>query len=148
MSPVDEDVARRKLTRISRCLSRLAKSSGTSLEQYLADADLQSIVERQLELAIGAAIDLNVHLLVGGGHGTPADAFTSFLDLARHTAAIPEELARQLAPASGLRNRLAHDYEEIDQEMVYRGVGSALELLPRYVSAIEAYLGDVRGQRV
>ncbi len=140
MSPVDRDVVQRKLTRIVQALERLRREKQVPLESYLGQPDLQAVLERQLELIVGAAVDLNVHLLVQQGHATPADAFTSFLDLARLVGAIDGELAAQLAPSTGLRSRLAHAYDEIDPALVHSGLRAALEIYPRYVAAIEAFL--------
>jgi uncharacterized protein YutE (UPF0331/DUF86 family) len=140
MSPVERDIIRRKLDRIIKCLQRIREAHDKTLDDYLSDADLQSIMERQLELAVGAAVDLNVHLLVQSGFGTPADAYTSFLEVAQHTQAIPADLARQLAPATGLRNRLVHEYDEINHGQVYAALQWALDRFPQYVEAIEAYL--------
>jgi uncharacterized protein YutE (UPF0331/DUF86 family) len=53
---------------------------------------------------------------------------------------LPSELAQRLAPGAGLRNRLAHVYEDIDPVKVYAGLREALELFPAYVEAIEAFL--------
>lgn len=140
MSPVERDVVRRKLDRILKCLQRIRAAQDMNLDDYLADSDLQSIMERQLELAIGAAVDLNIHLLVQSGHGTPADAHSSFTDLARHTSIISAKLAKQLAPATGLRNRLVHEYDDVDPKMVYEGLYRAIELFPQYVEVIETHL--------
>lgn len=140
MSPADRDVVRRKLDRIVKCLQRIRDARDKTLDDYLMDADLQFIMERQLELAIGAAVDLNVHILAQAGFGTPADAYTSFLELARHTSAISGKLARQLAPATGIRNRLVHEYEEIDHRVVFESLHEALDTFPQYVEAIEKYL--------
>jgi uncharacterized protein YutE (UPF0331/DUF86 family) len=105
MSPVDRDVVRRKLTRIVKCLSRIA-----------------GIRSRKVEEA------------------APADAHTSFLEVARDARALDADLAARLAPSTGLRSRLAHVYEDLDPALVYAGLNEALELYPRYVEAIEAYL--------
>lgn len=140
MSPVDQDVVRRKLTRIVKCLSRIAEIRSRKVEDYIADEDLQAIMERQLELLIGAAVDCNVHILVQSGQAAPADAYTSFLEVARDARALELDLAARLAPSTGLRNRLAHVYEELDPALVFAGLNEALELYPRYVEAIEAHL--------
>ncbi len=140
MSPADRDVIRRKLDRIIKCLQRIRRAQDLTIDDYLADADLQSIMERQLELAIGAAVDLNIHLLVQSGFGTPADAYSSFTDLARHTPIITQKLAAALAPATGLRNRLVHEYDDVDPAMVYESLDLAVELFPEYVAAVEQYL--------
>lgn len=140
MSPVDQDVVRRKLTRIVKCLSRIAVIRSHKVEDYVADEDLQAIMERQLELLIGGAVDCNVHILVQSGQAAPADAYTSFLEVARDAGALDAGLAVRLAPSAGLRNRLAHVYEDLDPTLVYAGLHEALDLYPRYVQSIEAYL--------
>jgi len=48
------------------------------------------------------------------------------------------ELARRLAPLAGLRNRLAHEYEAINHERVYRD-------LQRYVPLLIEYLRHLAG---
>jgi uncharacterized protein YutE (UPF0331/DUF86 family) len=44
-------------------------------------------------------------------------------------------------PSTGLRNRLAHVYEDVDPVLVYEALHQALDLYPQFVEAIEAYLG-------
>ena len=51
------------------------------------------------------------------------------------------ELARRLAPSAGLRNRLVHEYDALDDDRVLAAIRTALELYPRYIQAIEAHLG-------
>lgn len=53
---------------------------------------------------------------------------------------LPPELGRSLAPSAGLRNRLVHEYEALDDAKVLVPIGTLLELYPRYVQAVEAYL--------
>lgn len=144
MSPVDRDVVRRKLARVVKSLRRLRAAKDQALSDYLADEDLQAILERHLEVIVAAAVDLNVHLLVQSGFATPADAYTSFLDLSAHTNALTRDLADKLAPSTGLRNRLAHGYDDVDPSLVYAGLHEALDLFPRYVEAVEAFLERAR----
>lgn len=140
MSPADQDVVRRKLARIVTCLARIRAIRGRSLADYAADEFFQAVMERNFELMVGAAVDCNAHLLVRSGHPAPADAHTSFLDVSRELGALPHDLARRLAPAAGLRNRLVHLYEDIDQAKVYAALNEALEAFPTYVEAVEAFL--------
>lgn len=142
MTPVERDVIRRKLDRILKCLRRIQAAQDKNLDDYLSDADLQAILERQLELAIGAAADINVHILTQSGFGAPADADSSFVELARHTSALSAGLAQALAPSTGLRNRLVHEYEGVDPAMVFEGLDRALDLFPQYVRAVETYLNE------
>lgn len=53
---------------------------------------------------------------------------------------IPPDLASRLAPAAGLRDRLVHEYDAIDDAIVLRAVGEAQELFGAYVDEVERYL--------
>ena len=47
---------------------------------------------------------------------------------------LPQDLAARLAPAAGLRNRLVHQYAEIDDRKVFDAVISAVDLFPTYIA--------------
>jgi len=55
---------------------------------------------------------------------------------------IPAELAKRLAPAAGLRNRLVHEYDEIDDQIVLKAVSEARRTLRDYVAAIERHVAS------
>jgi len=46
----------------------------------------------------------------------------------------------KLAPSAGLRNRLVHEYDRLEHQMVLEAVRSALGLYPQYVKEIENYI--------
>ena len=115
MSPLEIAVLRRKLSRIVENLSLLKALGTLSVKAWREDDMRRAAAERWLHVCIEAAIDLNSHLLVGLGHPAPADGHQSFLDLARHTKVIDVDLAAKLAPSVGLRNRLVHRYDDIDE---------------------------------
>ena len=59
---------------------------------------------------------------------------------------LPPELAAALAPAAGLRNRLVHEYDDLDDAVVLAAVAEAGRLFPRYVAAVEAVVGRAGGR--
>lgn len=140
MSPLEVAVLRRKLSRIVENLSALKAVKGLALKDWQADAVRKAASERWLHICIEAAIDLNAHVLVGLGHPAPPDGYQSFLDLALHTRIIDADLAAKLAPSAGLRNRLVHRYDDIDDALVLKGVGEAVRLFPRYVELVSKYV--------
>ena len=140
MSPLEIAVLRRKLSRIVESLSDLKVLHGMTIEAWKADAMLQAAAERWFHLCVDAAIHLNGLLLVGLGHPAPADGYLSFLELARRTKIIDADLAAELAPSVGLRNRLVHRYEDLDDALVLKGIGEALRHFPRYVELVSKYL--------
>jgi len=55
---------------------------------------------------------------------------------------IPAELAQRLAPAAGLRNRLVHEYDAIDDALVLRAVADVRREFGAYVGAVEGFLTE------
>lgn len=49
-------------------------------------------------------------------------------------------LARQLAPSAGLRNRLVHGYDAIDDAKVHAAMTTMLALYPRLIDGVDRYL--------
>ncbi len=144
MSPLELAVLRRKLSRIVESLSDLKVLRGMTIEEWRADAMQQAAAERWFHLCVDAAIHLNGLLLVGLGHPAPADGYLSFLELARRTKIIDADLAAKLAPTVGLRNRLVHRYDDLDDALVLEGIGEAVRLLPRYVELVSEYLEQLQ----
>ena len=49
---------------------------------------------------------------------------------------MPINLANIMANSAGLRNRLAHEYDEIDAEKVFEAMESCLRDVPKYLKNI------------
>ena len=113
MTELDADLVRRKIATISRNLDPLAAVDGITLDDYQDDLYRKKGTERLLQEAVEAAVDTNLHLLRANGVATPTDYYESFISLGQ-AGVIPRELAERLAPAAGLRNRLVHEYDDID----------------------------------
>lgn len=130
MSPVDAAVIRRKLAHITDSLAGLRPLSRLTLDEYRERFYERKAAERLLQEAIEAALDINAHLIAEHGQAVPDDYYGGFLALAG-LQILPEELARQLAPSAGLRNRLVHEYESLDDARVLASIGTILELYPQ-----------------
>ena len=140
MTKLEQDVVHRKLRIIQQALLELERVRGLSLVEYRADLWRRKAVERFLQEAIEAASDTAAHLLVSAGRPAPVDYFTGYLDLASLGVLTPE-LARALAPSAGLRNRLVHEYDDLDDALVHASVLRALDLLPQFVKGVLGFLG-------
>ena len=137
MSPLEKAVLNWKLRHLDELLELLEAEAGTPLESYLQDRRQQLLVERLLHLSVEAASDLLEHLLVQGFGSTPQSYAETFLQAGQH-GLIPVDLAQQLVPAAGLRNRLVHDYEAIDPRRVHAAIPIALADLRALQSAVAA----------
>jgi uncharacterized protein YutE (UPF0331/DUF86 family) len=139
VTELDAGLVRRKLAVIVRNLGDLAAVEGLSLGEYRRDRFRQKGVERLLQETVEAAVDVNLHLLRLRGGAVATDYFTSFTELGRQ-GVIPPELANQLAPSAGMRNRLVHQYDAIDDAVVLGAVGDARRLFAAYVAAVERFV--------
>ena len=139
MTELDRALVRRKLTAISRNLADLEPIAGLSLQEYMSDRLRRKAVERLLQEVVDAAVDVNLHMLRTLDVELPGDYYTSFIEMGRH-GVLTLELAERLAPAAGLRNRLVHEYDDIDDAIVLSAVRVATQDLGEFVTAIDGYL--------
>jgi uncharacterized protein YutE (UPF0331/DUF86 family) len=79
------------------------------------------------------------HLLTTAGQAPPPVYHASFTRLAE-LGVLDAAFAHTISRAAGLRNRLVHDYEEIDQAKVFDAIQSALDDVPHYLAAVRRFL--------
>ncbi|HLB37644.1 MAG TPA: DUF86 domain-containing protein [Gemmatimonadales bacterium] len=139
--PLDKVLVRRKCALILDDLKDVERLSRVTRAAFLVGRDNQLIAERLLERIISRMIDINYHIVTQRDGVPPRDFYQSFTKLAELGVLSPP-LANALAPAAGLRNRLAHEYNEIDQAKIYEALGDVLSQAPRFLEAVEAALGS------
>jgi len=141
---IDADLVGRKALLITRDLADLAPLAREPVADYLADPLRELVAERLLERVIGRMIDINYHLLTETDHPPPADYFASFTQLATLGVYDPE-FGRRIAACAGLRNRIVHEYDEIDPRRVHEALGAAMQDVSTYLRAVEAYVKRTSG---
>jgi uncharacterized protein YutE (UPF0331/DUF86 family) len=139
MSNIDTEIVLVRLKLITKYYNTLEDFRSTSLDEFLNDFRQQLVVERLLQLMAQAAIDINDHILSKLNPGKSETNFNSFISIGKYGVITPE-LARQIAPSSGLRNRLVHEYDEIDPQEVFKSISLALQQYPLYVRQVNSYL--------
>ncbi len=139
MAPIEREIIRRKLERIVTNLRLLDPVRRLDLAAYRADVYRRKAVERLLQETVEAAVDINAHLLVEAGRAAPEDLYSSFT-AAADLGVLAREFAVRIAPSAGLRNRLVHEYDEIDDAIVLAAAGEMLEQYPQFVAQVEAFL--------
>jgi uncharacterized protein YutE (UPF0331/DUF86 family) len=139
VSPVDAALVRRKLGHITASLAALRPLVRLSLAEYRERLYERKAAERLLQEIIEAALDISAHVIAEQGAGIPEDYYGGLIALGT-LQVLPEALARQLAPSAGLRNRLVHEYETIDDSKVFDAIAMALKIYPEFVEGVEKYL--------
>ncbi|MBI4587406.1 MAG: DUF86 domain-containing protein [Candidatus Rokubacteria bacterium] len=136
---IDRELIIRKLALITGDLAELRAVAQRPREEYLASVRDELVAERLLERMIGRMIDINYHLIVERGHPPPADYYESFVRLGTLQVLLPD-FARHLASCAGLRNRIVHEYDDIDAARVYEALQAAVKDIPEYVRYIQQHV--------
>ena len=132
---IDEKIIKRKILLIERDLKKLKKIQIVPYKDYVKNSDLGDLAERNLERIIGRLIDINYHILSQEKEIMPNDYYSSFIEMGKQ-GYLPQGLAESMANSAGLRNRLAHEYDEIDGRKVYEAVGRAIKEVPEYLDSV------------
>ena len=128
-----------KLNKLKAYLQELRTYETISWEEYKTTFHHRRTVERLIQLIVDVAVDINTHTVVDEGQSPPKDAINSFVDAAK-LGMMPITFAHQIAPSTGERNIIIHEYEQIDDAVVYKSIIDALQLYDQYINFIVAYL--------
>lgn len=111
-----DDVLRNKCAIIERCIRRMHEeyASCPTLDNF---THVDAIV-LNMERACQATIDLGMHIVAARSLGIPQSSAQTF-DLLCHAGLISAELAGSLKRMVGFRNIAIHDYQELDQAVLF-----------------------------
>ena len=136
---IDRLLITRKMSLILEDLAAMTRLFQLPREQYLKDSINEALAERYLERAIGRMIDVNFHLIIESGHAPPKDYHESFVLLGT-LGVMAADVAKEMAMAAGLRNRIVHEYDDIHPERVHEALPVAVRRIPRYLDHVQRFV--------
>jgi uncharacterized protein YutE (UPF0331/DUF86 family) len=124
-----------KIAVVQERVRRLSIFTGLSFESYLKDLTTRDAVERNIEVAIQACIDIAGIIIKLEGFREPEDNKGVFVVLAEN-AIISEDSLRFLIPMAGTRNVLVHGYDKIDDAIIF-------SVLKKHLSDFNTFLKEI-----
>lgn len=115
---VDRRVIGRKLDQIEHHLERIRSLPNLSLEAFKDDLANQDIFLFNLTQAIQNCIDIATHIVSDEGWGMPGTQSEGF-DILKEKGVIQRELTERVVSMVGFRDRVIHEYETLDLDIVY-----------------------------
>jgi uncharacterized protein YutE (UPF0331/DUF86 family) len=115
---VDKSLINRKLERVDNYLKQIRLKKDPGFDLFVKDVDLQSIILFNLIQAIQACIDIGAHIISDSEWETPGTLADIFEVLFQHNV-ISRKLTEKMIQMAGFRNRIVHEYEKIDLEIVH-----------------------------
>src|SRR5438874_5482358 len=92
-----------------------------------------------LQILVEHVTDIGNHLLAGTGQTVPDDARVAIRQLGT-SGIIPYEFAEHIAPMTGFRNVVVHEYLTMDPAIVYSVLQHGLDDIQQFASYVEDYL--------
>lgn len=134
---MDTAVIAMRLRKLDSYLRSLRQMQRVSLDEYLRDDNIQTIVERKLQLSIQACMDIGSYLIGQLALTAPDEPQNLFAVLGRE-GVISRDLADRMVGMVRFRNILVHDYLEIDSTMVHRKLTAELKDFDQFSQEIIA----------
>lgn len=108
-------------------------------KDILADSTALSAIERNFQLIVDAAVDINTAIIKKENLQTPDD-YQGTYEIVSRCSAIPRELSIAIAPSVGLRNALVHVYEKLDKARVVHDIKYNMHQYREYMKCILQYI--------
>jgi len=141
--PADErhrQLVEHKLAHTDSYIEELAPYLEGSFEVYSQVSGRRRIVERLAQVIIENAIDTNNLLLVAKGTCPAPTARASFEALYQQGIIDKYLLERFRQTYVGLRKRIVHDYDVLDNRIVFYSARRLLDDARSYLAALQGYL--------
>jgi uncharacterized protein YutE (UPF0331/DUF86 family) len=128
----------RRLDELSERLARLEPLKDRPRLDFDEDPYLRDIVERNLEIAAQACIDICHRIIAMEKAPKPADYYEAFLILGE-LGVLPVDFSKRMAPIAGFRNVLVHEYVAVNWDIVYENL-QRLDDLYRFKEFIQLWM--------
>ncbi|HWP90625.1 MAG TPA: DUF86 domain-containing protein [Thermodesulfobacteriota bacterium] len=132
-------VAENKISSLKKYLSILEPYRNRSVEEIERDTTLRGAIERYLYLVCKTAIDLTEVIISVSKFRKPTTISESFVIL-EEEGVIGADLKARMADLVALLNVLAHEYEEINYEVLYDVLRNRLQDITEFVETAEKFL--------
>lgn len=139
---VENDVVEERLgvLRDEVVFLKAARDTAVDLPAYAADPVHRRAVERSLQVAIEACLDIGRRVISRERLRYPADNREVFTVLAEADI-VPRDLLAELHAMAGFRNVLVRDYVRVDDGLVFAILREDLGTFDRFARAVAEHLG-------
>lgn len=130
---VDPGRVRRLLGELEDYRAELSRLSRLAVTEY--DGERAFAGRYLVQVSAQICIDVANHVIASSGWRTPTDFRDAFTVL-EEEGIIDAELAERMRALAGLRNRLVHVYEKVDDRIVHESLGAGLDDLSTFAQAM------------
>jgi uncharacterized protein YutE (UPF0331/DUF86 family) len=140
---IDKTFINHKIELLLEDIALLKRVESKTFEELARDDQfLWNGVQHILQKIIGRGIDINQHLIAELSTektNTPLDYTETFLILTR-LHVLPKKFAEEIARSAGFRNAIVHEYNHLNEGLVYKSVGEAIKQYTTYCDHIITFI--------
>lgn len=133
-------VIRRKLTNLTQYIKELEPLTSYTIKDYSGNYFIKRTGERLVQLIVESMVDVNSMIIAEEKQPPPKDYYVSF-EIMNKLGYIPQQFAEELAPCTGMRNRIVHEYDKIEDDIVFSNIPKLLQMATEYINLINNQLG-------
>ena len=133
------EVVIEKLIKMREYIEQLGKIKPNTFDEYIRNLISKYAVERLIQLVVDLALDINNILLAYVKEPPAPDYYNSFIDLSECNV-LERSFAFSIAPSTGLRNRLVHEYERINDEVIYKSIDKIIDMYNSYMATVNEFI--------
>lgn len=136
------EIILKKLEQIEKLIDELEAILSESFSDFEKDIVSIRAAERNFQLIVDVASDINTQILLEKGEKTPDTYRQSFIAISS-TGILPNKFARELSISASLRNILVHEYDfEEDFKKFYNSAKSFIPAYRNYAKKIYRHLQE------
>ncbi|MEI7621911.1 MAG: DUF86 domain-containing protein [Candidatus Moraniibacteriota bacterium] len=136
---LNKELVKRKINKMEVYIEELQTILAFQAHEILADYTKLRTVERNFQLMVDTIVDINTHIISQKDLRAPEDATDTFFILEK-AEILPSEFVTRFSPVAGLRNKIVHDYEDIDTEKLINDIKSGVSQFGEYVLHIDNFM--------
>ena len=136
---VDKEIIENLCISIRGYLTELTHAQDIDWDKFVKDNRSRRFVERLLQIAIEAMIDVGHHIISDEGFREP-QSYRDVFKVLYENAILPEDELPKYENIASFRNILVHHYEKIDDSIVYGVFKNNLKDIEKYVTYILSWL--------
>jgi len=136
---IDKEKFAKIINDLEDYLRKLSELQRHDLKSFLSDWKIHDLVERNLQLAIQATLDLGEMIISEFCFKKP----DSYKDIARilvENKVIPFDFQFTFEDLAGFRNVLVHEYLDLDLERVYEHLQKDPEKIRKFIKHIKEFI--------
>ncbi len=136
------ELIKQKINQLQNRLHQL-NSMEFSLQELQITTDIQDLLSFRLQQSVELAIDITMHLIANLDQLQFKDQAKEAFDQLSQAKIISPKTANQMALATGFRNLIVHQYDDIDFKQLFKDYGQDIKSLQKFSQEILKFLNTI-----